>query len=450
MNAHGPGDIADLHFTEVDTFPSFEEIEHGQLFALSLSNNTTSYTHGLHRFPAKFIPQVPGWALDNFASRETTVLDPFMGSGTTLVEGLLRGGTYYGVDIDPLARLIASAKTTPIEDGTITRLGEELSARWTSSARELKVPMAGVDNFEHWFRLDQWGWVQSLQETILGLDCNDDEQKFLLAVLSSILRWVSNADDQSHKTYVSKTLPKTPPLVSDVFWRLFHRSADGLADLNRKRHDEAIAIIPTNGNATALPIESSTIGLAIASPPYLDSVDYMYNMMLEYFWLGPLLGVPDRSTFNRMRRECLGAKNPANQSSLPKSLEDLIRLDTMPPARQAATARYFELMDRHFEEVARCLKMGSRYVFVIGNSQTLTNVVPLHKALVKQAESAGLMLERGFGYRIRRHYMKFPRVGRGGIILIDWVLIFRKQENKLASLPLPQPWVTLAPRTVAH
>jgi hypothetical protein len=101
--------------------------------------------------------------------------------------------------------------------------------------------------------------------------------------------------------------------------------------------------------------------------------------------------------------------------------------------------------------MARCLKRGARYAVVVGNSQTLAGVVPVHDALVRLAAGAGLGLERAFGYRIRRHYMKFPRRGRGGIILIDWVLVFRRQAAAVAApAPLPVHWVTLAPGAVAH
>lgn len=50
----------------------------------------------------------------------------------------------------------------------------------------------------------------------------------------------------------------------------------------------------------------------------------------------------------------------------------------------------------------------------------------LHDGLIALASDAGLHIEHAFGYRIRRHYMKFPRKGRGGIILVDWVITLRK------------------------
>lgn len=452
MTVRRPDGIDSIRFDEVDAFPPLAEIGHGQLFTLSLSGNTTAFTHGLHRFAAKYIPQVPAWALDTFGGRATVALDPFMGSGTTLVEGILRGGTSIGVDIDPLARFIARAKVTPVDHERIADLGLKLAARWHAPAPDttLRRPMPDVDNFGHWFGDVQWGWLQSLLDAILALDCTDDERRFLLVVFSSTLRWVSNADDQSQKTYVSGTLPKKPPAVADVFWRFLRRAVAGLADLNRKRHSESVALIPDDADATDLGLAPESVDLAVTSPPYLDSVDYPYNMMLEYFWLGPLLGVPDRKRFNDLRRRPIGAKNPAERIALPSALAGLVPLDAMPPGRREAARTYFGLMERHFAEMARALKPGAGYVFVVGNSQTLVGVVPLHDALVRLAASAGLGLERAFGYRIRRHYMKFPRNGRGGIILIDWVLVFRKQRSAEPPEPLPLPWVTLAPEAVAH
>ena len=442
--------IDSIRFVEVDAFPPLAEIEHGQLFSLSLSGSTTGFTHGLHRFAAKFVPQVPAWALDTFATSGSLVVDPFMGSGTTLVEGLVRGGTTIGVDIDPLARFVARAKVTPVDDERIIALAGELADRWRAPAATLRPPMPDIENFHHWFSPTQWGWVQSLRDAILGLDCTDDERAFLLAVFSSTLRWVSNADDQSQKTYVSGTLRKEPPPVADVFWRFLRRATSGLADLNRRRRPDAVTVVPDGADATALGLAQGLVDLAVSSPPYLDSVDYPYNMMLEYFWLGPFLGVPDRRSFNALRRRPIGAKHPAEPAGLPAALEGFVPLGAMPPVRRAAATTYFALMERHFTELARCLQPGARSVLVVGNSQTLVEMVPLHDALVRLAAGAGLGLERAFGYRIRRHYMKFPRRGRGGIILLDWVLVFRKQPVVAPPAPLPLHWVTLSPEAVAH
>ncbi len=76
---------------------------------------------------------------------------------------------------------------------------------------------------------------------------------------------------------------------------------------------------------------------------------------------------------------------------------------------------------------------------------------PLHDALIALAADAGLQLEHAFGYRIRRHYMKFPRKGRGGIILMDWVITLQKSDRQRAAPPrLPFVDWQLPPDAVAH
>ena len=75
-------------------------------------SDVTALNHGLHKYPAKFIPQLPSWALRySVSTRGMTILDPFCGSGTTLVEAGLLGNCAIGFDVNPLAALISRAKT---------------------------------------------------------------------------------------------------------------------------------------------------------------------------------------------------------------------------------------------------------------------------------------------------------------------------------------------------
>ena len=63
---------------------------------------TIDFTHGLHRFPGKFIPQIPRYLLRNYLTKDSRILDPFCGSGTTLIEACVAGHDCIGCDIDPL------------------------------------------------------------------------------------------------------------------------------------------------------------------------------------------------------------------------------------------------------------------------------------------------------------------------------------------------------------
>lgn len=428
-------------FREVSRFPPFGTISNGELFSLSLSNKTANLTHGLHRFAGKYIPRIPAWVLDEFAGENDVILDPFCGSGTTLVEALSRCRMSIGIDCDPLPCLITKAKTSPIRHARIQELGHQLRKTWPGPAAELRVPMVGLANFGHWFSETAWGYLQSLLSAVMDLECTKAERDFLLCIFSSVIRYVSNADDQTQKTYVSGTLKKRPPAVGPTFWKAFGKALIGLRELERTRLPKAAARV-IQGDASNIELAPASVDLVITSPPYLDSVDYMYNFMLEYFWLGPLVGVPDRQTFNKMRRSPTGAKNPLAKdlSHLPTCLSGLISEKDILPKRISATRAYCAGMARHFTSASRVMKSNAHYVLVIGNSQTGQGVLPIHDSLIRLAAEAGLSFQKAFAYRIRRHYMKFPRQGRGGIITMDWVIILKKTQGRVhypGRLPLP-------------
>ena len=435
----------------VEQFPAFNEIQHGDLLALTLSTKTTDLTHGMHRFPAKYIPHIPRWAIREFASYNSVVLDPFMGSGTTLVEALCAVKQSYGLDIDPLAKFITQAKIAKYDLSNLHSLAAQLIESEARFEVEPDLPMGDVKNPTHWFTLESWRELSSIFHTIEGLKCSGPERSFFYCVFSSILRWVSNADDQTQKTYVSGTLKKSPPPVVETFSKFLAKALSAVAALDKPREERQANVL--EGDALSIPLPDRSVDLIVTSPPYLDSVDYMYNFMLEYFWLGPELGVQTRSEFNQRRRKSVGAKNPMERSpGLPLELTGYVDMDQVPEYRREAVISYFSLMLVHFREAARAMKNGARYVLVVGNSQADTGVLPVHDCLLRLARATGLHLEKAFAYRIRRHYMKFPRKGRGGIILMDWVIILKKTDAPVLDFEdrLPIPDVTIGGNEVAH
>lgn len=436
---------------EVEEFPAPCEISHGDLLSLALSANTSGLTHGLHRFPAKYIPHVPRWAVNHYATEECVVLDPFMGSGTTLVEALGAVDRSYGTDIDPLARLISAAKTSDFEPNRLRALATMLSPDQLPSVSDCFLPMDGVKNVTHWFSPAAWTDLCRLYLAIEKLECSEPEREFFYVVFSSVLRWVSNADDQTQKTYVSGTLKKTPPDVFLTFDKSMQKALAGTAKLRAVRGRRQASIL--SGSALNVPLDDGSVDLIVTSPPYLDSVDYMYNFMLEYFWLGPKLEITSRAEYNIRRRIPIGSKNPiAPVLSVPTSIADLVDPTQIPEYRREAVLAYFDLMQKHFVEAARVLRDEARYVLVVGNSQASTGVLPVHDCLLRLARDAGLHLEKAFAYRIRRHYMKFPRKGRGGIILMDWVITLRKTKGPILEDEdrLPIPNVTIGADEVAN
>lgn len=90
--------------------------------------DTQYHVHGLHSYPARMIPQIANRLIQMKSKPGELVLDPFCGSGGVLVESLLAGRNAIGVDINPLAHLIALVKTTSLELQTLAEFAENLLA----------------------------------------------------------------------------------------------------------------------------------------------------------------------------------------------------------------------------------------------------------------------------------------------------------------------------------
>src|ERR1051325_3040399 len=99
----------------MDVYLLSEQVDHSWSFK-ELERSETSYlTHSYHTYPAKFIPQLAARLISENSNIGDLICDPFMGSGTTLVEAIVNHRRAYGTDINPVAVLITRAKTTTIE-----------------------------------------------------------------------------------------------------------------------------------------------------------------------------------------------------------------------------------------------------------------------------------------------------------------------------------------------
>src|SRR5919199_775321 len=94
-----------MEFGKTDESWSFRQLRRTQ---------TCYLTHDYHKYPAKFIPQLAQRLILENSNPGDLICDPFMGSGTTLLEAILNSRLAYGSDIHPLSVLISKAKTTSI------------------------------------------------------------------------------------------------------------------------------------------------------------------------------------------------------------------------------------------------------------------------------------------------------------------------------------------------
>src|SRR3990172_4602048 len=91
--------------------------------------NSGYASHDLHAFAAKFPPQLPRAFIRGLTSLGDIVLDPMMGSGTTVVEALLERRRGIGLDLDPLALRLGRVKTLPSDTDHLRAASNQVIAR---------------------------------------------------------------------------------------------------------------------------------------------------------------------------------------------------------------------------------------------------------------------------------------------------------------------------------
>ncbi|MBI4930008.1 MAG: hypothetical protein HY841_04535, partial [Bacteroidetes bacterium] len=189
--------------------PTDLPVKDGQRF-LFISYDQSKYSHGIHKYPAKFFPELPRWLIKRYSQPDSLILDPFAGSATTNIEALLSDRHSVGVDVDPFARLLAKVKTTPLDNDELDRVTEKILRKLVAYKPKL-VSKTDIPEFpyrDNWFNKEILLELSYIKKIINELDTDEDIIDFCKICMSSIIRNVSNADDNCTRTVVRKKLNK--------------------------------------------------------------------------------------------------------------------------------------------------------------------------------------------------------------------------------------------------
>ena len=361
-------------------------------------------THGWHPFPAKFPPQLPQFFIEQLSEPGQTVLDPMLGSGTTLVEAQRVGRHAIGCDIDPLARLIAAAKLAPVPPIDALQSGRaalESAQRdyWTRRKDlegELRSRFDGKtrDFLDYWFLPDRQLELLALLRHIEGVE-NQPMRQFLQVVFSSTIiaksGGVSLARDLAH-TRPHRVLDKATPSAFAAFEkRLKANAVPGCAPSSAVKTEVRAASASDTGLSTG------SVDLIVTSPPYANNaIDYMRAHKFSLVWLGWTL-----DALTDIRKTYLGHDALALESSisLPGRCETtLARLAELDGRKAQVLRRYFCEMSGVLAEMHRVLRSGGSAVVVVGTSTLRGMDVETHKALEAIAEGLGFA-SAGIGVR---------------------------------------------------
>jgi site-specific DNA-methyltransferase (cytosine-N4-specific) len=362
-------------------------------FSTARGDLTSYLTHNYHQYSSKYIPQIPHNLINICTKKGMCILDPFCGSGTTLVEALLLDRKVIGIDINPLACLISRVKSTRLTNYQISAADQIISEMHKRSKE------VAIEKLDFWLN-DQYSFLQTRfskknLEELLFLqnairDIKDKQlMEFFLVTLSSIARRCSLlASNFGNDLVPRKERNPISPLV------LFEKTGKSMIERMRdfvSQTDGSVKAKVMEGDARNLAtINESTFDMIMTHPPYLASVPYAEYQRVELTLLG--------YDYRRLNQLLIGGK---------RGKEELV-------------IRFDKDMRSVFNEMFRVLRNNSICSIVIGNPKYLGRTRLLNENF------KGYALDSGFVFL--KEIERAKKDTTNAWMQSEYIQIFAKQD----------------------
>ena len=407
-------------------------------------DDTHGYTHGIHSYPAMMVSPISKNIIDIVKQfkQVDSLFDPFAGSGTVLVEGMLAGiPTIAGNDINPLALLLSKVKTTPIDrtelqneyielknrldtlytkydflihfvdDYMVKNRGLDLTAKdgWGCDAsiylnefyQEYQVTLKAptFKNIGYWFR-PRVIFELTLLKSAIAETPNKDIRDFFSVAMSEIIRLVSNRRNGEFKMFrmTPEKVAKFNPDAKQEFIKILERNIDKMSDFT-DAYDYLAAppqVTIFREDACKLPsVPTEAYDLIVTSPPYGDSrttVAYGEYSRLSMQWLD-IFELTEKEIMS-VDRTLMGGQKYRNgfeytvkSVSLRNILEKIKDVDL---ERAGDVFSFYNDLEQSIAAIAEKTKKDGYQFWVVANRTVKGEVIPTDKIIEEIAQNYGL------------------------------------------------------------
>lgn len=363
-------------------------------------SETNYISHGYHRYPAKFIPQIVKRLIEEYTTNGDLVFDPFGGCGTTLVEAKALGRKSVGFDINPVAKLITETKTTPLKPAIL----ENYLNKFIKIYDQLKnkdVSLTHSDRIKYWFDPSAQIQLDRIFQSINKIK-NYQVRRFYLCGFSHILKNCSRWLMKSIKPQIDPN--KVPPDVFTTYLghikHMMSKNKEFYELLSKSKNLETVANMKLRDSTKKFSLKDNSVDLIITSPPYVTSYEYADLHQLILLWLGD-----DELRYKRWHRyaqqyhsfktKFVGTKlgNRNSKIFLGSSAENII--NQLPNNRKYArsVSKYYADMEKSITEMYRVLKPGKKVCIIIGNTSLAGVEIRNAEVASEQMQNAGFILK---------------------------------------------------------
>ena len=407
-------------------------------------DDTKEYTHGLHNYPAVMVCPISRNIISLVRGIQpvNALLDPFSGSGTVVVEGMINGvPTVSGNDINPLALLLTKVKSTPldcnklkkeaaevkksiveaidknkayldvVDDYIANEIGLDISDKkgWGDSAPQylkqfcsekgIDITIPEFKNIGYWFR-PRVILELSIEKAAIENVKDNDIRDFIFVAMSESIRLVSNRRNGEFKMFrmpVPKVLTFRPDVYAE-FEKILNRNIEKMENFVAKLKENGVmpkVSIFRNSACTLEDVPNDTYDLIITSPPYGDSrttVAYGEYSRLSLQWIN-LDNLSEKEIMS-VDKSLLGGKKYRNGFELDLKSDTLrAALDKIKDAdleRAGDVYSFYEDLDAAIKSSAEKTKKDGYHFWVVGN-RTVKNILLQTDVIISElAEQYGL------------------------------------------------------------
>jgi SOS regulatory protein LexA len=357
---------------------------------------TKPYTHGLHTYPAMFIPQVARRLIKSYSQKGNTICDIFCGSGTALIESRLMGRNSYGIDLNPLAIFLAKVKTTAIEPKKITKEYYNLINR-IEKIKEKEIEKPNFFNIDFWFKEKIIIKLSRIKKAIKQIE-NNLIRNFFMIAFSETVRLSSNTKNGEFKLVrISKEkLDDYDPDVISIFKNKCELNINGMTDYYNSVDKNTWTKIILGDSSKNNGIQPNSIDAIITSPPYGDSrttVAYGQFSRLSAQWIDIF---EDPNTASGLDKELLGGKPMELSNNFLKSKylnQVLTEIRKKDEKRAKDVFSFYIDLEKCLRQAHRILKRNAYFCIVIGNRLVKQVRIPTDFIIAELCENIGFKCE---------------------------------------------------------
>ncbi len=373
----------------------------------------------------RWVPWIAGFSSDfvrdvlkRYVNGKATVLDPFTGVGTTLVEATLSGYNAYGFEINPYAALVSRVKVNSyridvaVLNTHITQFRKYFNEKITSDYSPKSHPPQGFKTRSAFYSPKVLNKVLVFHDYVASIDDLNVRDLFRLAFASTMVTYSNYSYEPSLGRRVSAG--KNEILDFPVGEAISRKLAEFAEDIRwfqtyKPKRETTVEIVEASFFEYQKYLIPETIDLIITSPPYLNNYHYNRNTRPHLYWLGFVeepgdFGNLEMANFGKYWQTVREQERVDLEFTLPDSdlVQKLEMLRAQKPEKGVYggngwanyAASYFNDCYKFSAGIKYALKPGGTALVVIGNSILQGISMPTDKYLGEIAQSVGLELVR--------------------------------------------------------